>query len=202
MEPKNLQDVVRCHICETPNPALHCEMCNTHLCKDCEKNHLSERRTEHKVVPFYLRGCIKKCTKHSTKICERYCEHCDFPVCEECTHFEDHNSHELIDVVEKLEIQKQFLQKDVHELERKIYSKYQEKASNILLQKADLNKNSQKLKAAIINQREKLHTEIDTIMTKLISDVDEMDSKQLDFLNEQENEVKRIVSEITQVTTE
>lgn len=62
MEPKNLQDMVRCNICETPNPALHCEMCNNHLCKDCEKNHLSERRTEHKVVPFYLRGCIKKCT--------------------------------------------------------------------------------------------------------------------------------------------
>lgn len=62
------------------------------------ENHISERPTEHKVVPFHLRGCLKKSNKHSTKICEYFCEQCDFPVCEERTHFEDHISHELVTV--------------------------------------------------------------------------------------------------------
>lgn len=54
----------------------------------------------------------------------------------------------------------------------------------------------------IRNQREKWHKEIDIITTKLISDVDEIDSKLSDFLNKQENEIKLVVSEITQVTAE
>lgn len=29
----SLQDVVRCHLCETPAPPLHCVTCNIHLCK-------------------------------------------------------------------------------------------------------------------------------------------------------------------------
>lgn len=29
----NLQEVVRCHICETPGPSLHCEVCYVCLCE-------------------------------------------------------------------------------------------------------------------------------------------------------------------------
>lgn len=79
-------------------------MCNIYLCKDCEKNYFLERCIEYKVVFFYLRGCIKKCIKYFIKICECYCEYCDFFVCEECIYFEDYNSYEFIDVVEKFEI--------------------------------------------------------------------------------------------------
>lgn len=46
----SLQDVVWCHICETPIPPLHSEICNNYLYKDCKEKHLSERHTEHKVV--------------------------------------------------------------------------------------------------------------------------------------------------------
>lgn len=89
----NLQDEVCCYICETPMPPLHCE-CATIIYEKTVENHISERPTEHKVMPFHLRGCLKKSNKHSTKICEQ----CDFPVCEERTHFEDHISHELVTV--------------------------------------------------------------------------------------------------------
>lgn len=34
MDPEySFQDVVRCHLCQTPAPPLHCVTCNIHLCK-------------------------------------------------------------------------------------------------------------------------------------------------------------------------
>lgn len=55
-----LQDVVRCQLCETPVPALHCDMCHVDLCKDCLSEHYSDRSIEHSVVPFALREGIYK----------------------------------------------------------------------------------------------------------------------------------------------
>lgn len=56
MDPEyNLQDVLRCHLCETPGPDLHCDICKTYLCNACEKTHLADESKEHKVVSFKLR---------------------------------------------------------------------------------------------------------------------------------------------------
>lgn len=48
----SLQDVARCHLCETPAPPLHCDVCDVHLCKKCEGKHLSDESREHTVVQF------------------------------------------------------------------------------------------------------------------------------------------------------
>lgn len=82
MDPEcSLQDVVRCHLCETPEPPLHCDVCDNHVCKDCEEKHCSEESKIHKMVPFKFRRCITKCQKHSSELCERYCEQCKITVC-------------------------------------------------------------------------------------------------------------------------
>lgn len=106
----NLQDVVRCHLCGIPEPSLHCDICDKHVCKECEETHISGEFSEHKLVPFKLRGCIIKCQKHSSKMCDRYCEQCNIPVCERCTSTE-HKGHQSMDVVTKLESQKKYFTK-------------------------------------------------------------------------------------------
>ncbi|XP_052702681.1 uncharacterized protein LOC128179320 [Crassostrea angulata] len=199
MDPEySLQDVVRCHHCETPVPPLHCVICNIHLCEDCEGKHLSNKSKLHKVVPFKYRGAFTYCQKHSTKTCERFCEQCIIPICKLCVSSKEHQTHHVVDILESLKNKKQFLQQDLQDFEKFIYPKYKEILSSISEQKVDLNENSQKLTTAINKHGEDWHREIDTSIQKLKSDLDEMDSKHLAVLNQKEDEIKRTISEITQ----
>ncbi|XP_052706015.1 E3 ubiquitin-protein ligase TRIM71-like [Crassostrea angulata] len=199
MDPEySLQDVVRCHLCETPVPPLHCVICNIHLCKDCEGKHLSDKSKQHKVVPFKYRRFFPKCQKHSTKICDQYCEQCNIPICELCVSSKEHQTHDVEDILEILKCKQILIQKDLKDCEKLIHPKYQEILSSISEQKADLRENSKKLTTVINKHGEDLHREIDTIIQKLKSDLDEMDTKHLAVLNQQEDEITHTISEITQ----
>nr|XP_034330761.1 tripartite motif-containing protein 72 [Crassostrea gigas] len=194
----SLQDVVRCHLCETPVPPLHCVICNTHLCKDCEEKHFFNKSIEHKVVPFKYRRSFPKCEKHSTKICERYCEQCNIPICELCVSSKKHQPHDVEDIMIRLKRKQILLHKELLDFEKNIYPKYQEIISSISKQKTDLNENSEKLTTHINRHGEDLHREIDIFIQKLKSDLDEMDTKHLAVLNKQEDEIGRTISEIVQ----
>lgn len=182
MDPRySLQDVVRCHLCETPEPSLHCEICNIHLCNSCEGEHIyfSDETKEHKIISFQWRGCITKCQKHSTKICERYCEQCNIPVCEQCASCLEHKGHDFVDVMKKIENIKIVIQRDLQELDKNIYPKYREIALYNAFQVAYLTRNSKQLKTAINKHGAELQKEIDTAMKKLKSYLDEIDTKHL-----------------------
>ncbi|XP_052703999.1 uncharacterized protein LOC128180150 isoform X2 [Crassostrea angulata] len=186
MDPWNsAQDVVRCTLCQYSVAPMYCEVCHTHLCKDCVETHFSDSSKVHKVVPLkqYLTTLNNpKCRKHPTKQCELHCEQ--------------------FDIFQSFENKTKILQKDLQELEKFIYAKYKEIASNIAVQKADLSKNSRKLTTAIDKQGEVWHREIDTIITNLKSNVGEMESKHLPILNKQEDEITHTISEITQTIAE
>eukprot|EP00105_Crassostrea_gigas_P003567 XP_011416464.1 PREDICTED: tripartite motif-containing protein 3-like [Crassostrea gigas] len=195
------QDVLRCDLCETPVPStecLYCDICDNYLCSPCVGKHLSDESTEHKVVPFKKRRSTTKCQKHSSKVCELFCELCGIPICNQCVSSKVHKGHDVVDMVETLDSQRTIMQRDLQELEKFIFPKYQEIAYNITVQKEDLNGNSQILMKAIEKHGEDLHKEIDIMIKKQKANVAEMDSKYLIVLNKQENEVKRTISEIKQ----
>ncbi|XP_052691305.1 uncharacterized protein LOC128169179 [Crassostrea angulata] len=203
MDPEySLQDVLRCHLCETPGPPMYCVICNKYLCKACEGDHLSDQSKEHKVVPFKKRGYTQKCQKHPSKICEHYCEQCNIPICATCLSSEEHNGHQFIEITKTMDKKKEIIQKDLQQLEKSIYLKYQEIASIIPVQKSALNENFQKLTTEIDKHGEDLHREINTIIRNMKSNMEEMDTKHMAVLDKQEDEIKHTISEITQTITE
>ncbi|XP_065923959.1 E3 ubiquitin-protein ligase TRIM71 [Magallana gigas] len=205
MDPWNsAQDVVRCTLCQTSIAPMYCEVCHIHLCGNCVETHFSDSSKVHNVVPLkqYLTTLnYPKCRKHPTKQCELHCEQCDIPICAQCISGE-HLGHKPVDILKTFESKTEKLLKDLQELEKFLYPKYKEIASNIPVQKADLCKNSRKLTTVIDKQGEVWHREIDTIITNLKSNVEEMESKHLPILNKQEDEITGTISEITQTIAE
>ncbi|XP_078331230.1 uncharacterized protein LOC144625055 [Crassostrea virginica] len=90
------------------------------------------------------------------------------------------------------------MHKDLQNLEKYIYPKYQEAATNIPVQRADVNKRSQKLTTALDKQGEALHTEIDTIIQGMKSDIDDMDAHHIAAIDQQEVAINHTIPEITQ----
>ncbi|XP_052707949.1 uncharacterized protein LOC128183109 isoform X2 [Crassostrea angulata] len=202
MDPRSsAQDVVRCDVCDTPVPPLHCDFCQTNLCKACVGEHMLDLSKKHQVVPFHDRRSTPNypiCQKHSLKQCELHCEQCDIPICALCVSSKSHENHEKMDIISYFKRKKHDLQTDLQELDKTVIAKYQEIASNIPAQKSDLKNNFQKLTSAIDKHGEVWHREIDIIIQKLKSDLDEMDAKHLAVLNKEEDEITRTISEITQ----
>lgn len=104
----------------------------------------------------------------------------------------------MVDISIYTERKQRDFQKDLRELEKSIYPEYEEIAKNITIQKADLDKNSNKLSVAINKHGNDLHRKIDAIIQKIIFDLNEMDSKYLAVLNKKKHdEITRTISEIT-----
>ncbi|XP_022303968.2 uncharacterized protein LOC111111342 [Crassostrea virginica] len=191
----SLQDVIRCDLCETPVPPKHCDICHIHLCKACVRKHRSDRSKDHYIVPFKLRGITSKCTKHSTKVCTQVRTTCNIPVC----HLYENLRHNRVDILKWFETKRKLMQKDLQDFEKFIYPRYQEAATNIPVQRADVNNLSQRLTTALDEQAEALHTEIDTIIQGMKSEIDDMDARHIAALDRHEDAINHTIHEITQI---
>nr|XP_022342328.1 uncharacterized protein LOC111136045 [Crassostrea virginica] len=203
MDPRHsAQDVLRCTLCKTELALMHCNICHTHLCKDCIVIHFSDKSQAHNVVPieqFLSTLSYPKCPNHPTKQCELHCKQCDIPICASCVSSRKHFGHEIVDIFEDFEAKKEILKQDLQEIEKSIFPKYEEAASNIQTQKADQRKNSQKLTAELKKHGEALHKEIDMIIQTKQTEIDAMNSKHQTVLNKQEDAINNTITEMKQV---
>ncbi|XP_056008617.1 uncharacterized protein LOC125664128 [Ostrea edulis] len=199
--PCSAQDVLLCDLCETIPLQSHCELCNVSLCKACVGEHLSDSSKKHNVVSFLHRKSTPsypKCPKHPHKHSELYCEKCDIPVCSTCVS-KKHKGHNLCDFLEKLGSKTESLQKDLEELETRIYPKYEEMASEIQIKKSKLQTNYGKLTTAADQQGEVLHREITAIVNQRKSDIQEMKNKHVAALDKNRDEITQRITEFRKI---
>ena len=194
-----LQDVIRCHLCETPVPSMHCDICKIHLCKTCVGTHLSDKTKEHKMVPFKMRGTTTMCPKHSSKVCELYCKRCDLPICSLCISSGGHEQHKKVEISRFIAGKKALIQQDLHELEESIFPKYKNAASNIPVRRDFIRKHLKKEATSLKKHGEIWHKIIDIIIQNLQSKIDKMDSKLQAELDELEDELNERIREISQM---
>ncbi|XP_056007712.1 E3 ubiquitin-protein ligase Midline-1-like [Ostrea edulis] len=202
---RSAQEVVLCDLCETVPLQSHCELCNINLCKACVGEHLSDTSKDHKVVPFLRRKATPnhpKCPDHADKHCEIYCEKCDIPVCSTCALFGKHKGHDVSNILEKLGAKTESLQKDLKELETRIYLRYEEMVSNVETEKTELETNYGKLTTDADEQGEVLHREITVIVNQRKSAIAEMKTKHLDALNKNTDEITQKMAELKQIMSD
>nr|XP_022308212.1 uncharacterized protein LOC111114220 [Crassostrea virginica] len=208
MDPRHsAQDVVRCALCRDAVAPLYLlrNVCHTHLCGDCVAKHFSDKSKVHNVVPleqFLSTLNYPKCPTHPTKQCELHCEQCDIPICTSCISSGKHIGHKQLEIFADFESKKEVLRRDLQELEKSIFPKYQESAAIIKTQKTDQLKHSQKLTSELNKQGEALHREIHTIIQRKQAEIDEMNAQHLAAIEKQEDETNKALHEIKQVIQE
>ena len=190
------QDILHCNLCEAFSPPMYCDICHINLCKVCVGEHLSDISKEHKVVPFENRGLTTKCTNHSTKVCELHCEECNIPICSLCVSSKEHSNHTVVDILKCLSTKKELIKTDLKELQKYIYPKYKEIASDLEVQKHDLSDNSNELKKALTTHGEAFHKEIDIIIQEMQSEIDDQNAKHLKDMEGQADRINQTLEEI------
>ncbi|XP_056022957.1 uncharacterized protein LOC130055189 [Ostrea edulis] len=205
MDPfRRAQIILLCDLCKTAHLQSHCERCDINLCQTCVGKHLSDSSIRHKVVPYKYRKSLNysKCPDHADELCKHYCEKCDISVCSTCVSSSKHEGHDISDILEKLSSKTESLQKDLDELETRIYPRYEEMASDVQTEKAQLETNYGELTTIADQQGEILHREITAIVNQRKSDIQEMKNKHLSTLNKNTDEITQKMAELKQIMSD
>lgn len=86
-----------------------------------------------------------------------------------CVSSQKHETHHLEDISKFLERKNEALQEDLEELGKCVYPFYQEIASSLPVQRADLKRNTEKLISAISERGDEWHREIDNIIRLFVN---------------------------------
>ena len=196
---KSAQDVLRCHLCETPVPPLSCEVCHIYLCKVCVADHILDESTKHSVVPInQTLSALQypKCLEHSSRNCELFCEQCTIPICVHCVSSNDHKGHGFKDLLECVEGKKEVAKKDLQELESSILNEQKECASRIRNQKASLEKNFEEVNRAIDEHGEKLHKQVSDVVENFKSEIAKKHEEKFAVMTKTEERIASLISDI------
>nr|XP_022290182.1 tripartite motif-containing protein 2-like isoform X3 [Crassostrea virginica] len=192
------QDVARCDLCEVAIVQSYCDFCHVNLCKPCIGEHISDDYTKHIIVPFQQRRSTPiypKCEKHPKKTCKLQCKDCQIFLCTDCLASEQHNKeHKLSKLEEVFHQKKDHIHRDKKELKEELLPVYEEIATEITNQIANLDVDYQKFTTQMSKHREELHREIDNAMDQREKEIDENKLKHLSILTKHLEEIKQLQS--------
>ncbi|XP_062610595.1 uncharacterized protein LOC134272363 [Saccostrea cucullata] len=182
---------------------MHCVACIVNLCKACVGEHISDESKDHKVVKFQSRKTTPlypRCTFHETERCEMYCRHCDIPVCLTCLDSDQHRSHKLLRIQQILSEKKDFMKKELRELNETIYPTYQCFAAHLKVKMRHLEKEYEDISTVITNHVIYWHRKIDKLVNKLKTEVNEMKISQLQTLQQYFDDIYKKIVDIKSET--
>nr|XP_022288816.1 uncharacterized protein LOC111100926 [Crassostrea virginica] len=192
------QDVARCDLCKVAIVQSYCDFCHVNLCKPCIGEHISDDYTKHIIVPFQLRRTTPiypKCEKHPNKACELQCKDCNIFLCTDCLASEQHNKeHKLSKLEEVFRQKKDHIHRDKEELKEEILPVYEDIATEIKNQIANLDVDYKKFTTEMSKHREELHREIDNAMDQREKEIDENKLKHLSILTKHLEEIQQLQS--------
>nr|XP_022289374.1 uncharacterized protein LOC111101239 [Crassostrea virginica] len=187
------QDVARCDLCEIAIVQSYCDFCHVNLCKPCIGEHISDDYTKHIIVPFQQRRSTPiypKCGKHPKKACEYQCRDCNIFLCTHCLASKQHTKeHKLLNLEEVFNKKKDTIKRDKEEI-KQLLPAYEDIATEIENQVANLDVDYKKLTAEMSKHREELHKEIDNVMNQRETEIGEIKTKHHAILIEKLNEIK------------
>ncbi|XP_055999426.1 E3 ubiquitin-protein ligase Midline-1-like [Ostrea edulis] len=202
MDPhRSAQDVVRCDLCETAIVQMYCDFCHVNLCIACIGKHVADDYQKHIVVPFQKRKSTliyPKCSTHQNKVCELRCKECDMFVCSLCTAADKHKGHTFLILSEIYNKRKADITKDSEEIENIISPTYEDMATDLETQIANLDGEYVKFTTVVTKHGEEWHKEIDNVINKMKNEIEEMKIKHLEILKKHLDEIKQIQSLIEQ----
>ncbi|XP_078337154.1 uncharacterized protein LOC111100983 isoform X2 [Crassostrea virginica] len=192
------QDVARCDLCKTAIAQSYCDFCHVNLCKPCTGEHISHEYDKHKIVPFEHRRSTliyPKCKTHPDETCKYQCIECNIFLCTDCFAFKQHNKeHKLLKLNEVYNKKKEHIKKHKEEIKKELLPTYEDIASELEVQIANLDVDYKKLTIEMTNYREELHREIDNAMNQKEKEIDENKMKHLSILKKHLDEIKQLQS--------
>ncbi|XP_022289374.2 uncharacterized protein LOC111101239 [Crassostrea virginica] len=187
------QDVARCDLCEVAIVQSYCDLCHVNLCKPCIGEHISDDYTKHTIVPFQQRRSTPiypTCGKHPKKACEYQCKDCNVFLCTHCLASDQHNKeHKLLNLEEVFNEKKDTIKRDKEEI-KQLLPAYEDIATEIENQVANLDVDYKKLTTEMSKHREELHQKIDNAMNQKETEIGDIKTKHHVILIEKLNEIK------------
>nr|XP_022335435.1 uncharacterized protein LOC111132076 [Crassostrea virginica] len=200
------QDVLRCDVCSEieweKSPAeVHCSTCHTNVCGPCVAKHMASNNSKkHDIVLLHSTNAevdLPNCPSHSTVKCELFCKQCIVPICLKCLS-SNHNCHPVEEITELCVAIRADIQKNTEKLKTELIPKFEKLAASEEGKAKQLTQAYEIFESSIEDHGKKIHKTVDAVITKYKAKAQLMSQTDAQILQQQREDINRLLSETKQ----
>lgn len=188
-EPDSAQDVVRCDLCDDPQPKLYCNTCTKSLCKSCTGKHASSKTvTKHDIVRFQYRNqmpSVINCAQHQLFTCELFCKQCKTAVCSKCVSSKYHQKHAMAELSGVFQSKIKEIENDLENIEKYILFEYNSVKTQLDNMSKIIPSTYKKISDVIRDREEKWIQKIRDCAQTLLTKVKNREAEHKEILNKE-----------------